>query len=189
MSKKDALPRRKLSGESLLAAKAIRKPYKYDADYHIPLLIDVFSRGQSIATFCAEAFIVRSTFHQWVIDHPEFGQAYQFANEVSCATWEHEGQRCYLNPGFNATYWSMVMRNRHNYTEHRRITLPALEEATTYTEQQNVIKRALARGDITPQECNQLSAFVMNGARIDELTTMRQELDEVKALVGAGHVA
>lgn len=156
---------------------------KYDPAYHISLLFDTFSEGKTVAEFCAEAEICRATFYNWLNEHSEFSRAYDKARMFAQAHWELYGRTGALLPGFNTTYWSMVMRNRFGYTEHRRLQIPGLKKAKDFTAQHRCLLNHIAEGDLTASEAGNLSNLILSGAKIDELTTMKQDVDMLKKVI------
>lgn len=157
---------------------------KYDPQVHIPLLLDLFSEGKDIAAFCYEAEIGRSTFHFWCHEHPAFQRAYIFAREAAHAWWEDIAQQNISGKEFNTTYWSMIMRNRFGYTEHRKIRIDGFKTAKNFKEQHQVLVQLLADGEASAPEANHLASFIMQGAKIDEMTEMKEDVEKLKALLG-----
>lgn len=157
---------------------------KYKETYP-QLLIDLFKEGYDVASFCAEANITKKTFYVWLQTHPEFADAYEIALPKAEAYWFDLGRQgaCGKIP-INPTMWSIVMRNRFNYTEHRKIYLPEFADAKTPLEMTHRIATGIATGAITASEATQLAAVVVASARIEENTAQLQKaLEQQKQLL------
>lgn len=89
------------------------RPTKYRAKKHIPLLVEVFSKGGNIGDFCKIAGIGRSTFYSWCrIDH-RFHNAFDIAICRAEVIWE---KHPFLYPKqVNLRSWMCVMRNRFRW--------------------------------------------------------------------------
>lgn len=149
---------------------------KYDEPVHINMLFICFDAGNDIAAFCAAANISRSTFYCWRRDHIPFGNAYDIAIEKARAYWERYPQ-IMVGPEFNATYWSMVMRNRFSYTEHRRVKVPGLKKEQNFMEQHQCVMDMLATGETTASEAAQLAKVIASGMQIEEFTGTKKQVE------------
>lgn len=85
----------------------------YEKDMHISILYDVFSKGEGVMAFCAEALISQVTFFRWLKIHAEFAEAYQVM--LNCAGRQWEAYPLDPNKSIDFRYWSLVMRNRFGY--------------------------------------------------------------------------
>jgi hypothetical protein len=91
-------------------------PTKYDQEKHIGLLFELFSNGENVAAFLAEAAVSRQTFYNWIKAHKEFAEAYEAAVNICQREWEKYPKD---NPDFNISYWAAMMRNRFSYGKSR----------------------------------------------------------------------
>lgn len=159
---------------------------KYDPEYHIPILLEHFMEGRSISAFCYSAEVCEKTFFNWVDKYPPFRISYEVAKRLAEMWWE---QKALLNlegaPGitFNQTLWSMVMRNRFNYTEHRRLHVPNLKTTKNLKEQVNALIAYLADGNLTAPEANQISNLILAAMKVEEHTEVKKELAELKSMM------
>jgi hypothetical protein len=145
------------------------------------LLIQVFDRGDDIAMFCSTAGIGRSTFFEWIQKYPEFAEAYEAARECSRTKWESVGGLAgVIDNSFNTTLWSINMRNRFDYTEHRRLKIKALQDAKTAEEQQQAIMAEIASGNLTGPESMQMLNVVLASVKVEENTQMRKDMEAFK---------
>lgn len=152
------------------------KKVKYDEPVHINILLISFDSGRDIAAFCAAANISRDTFHRWRREHQNFSDAYDIAIEKARAWWEEYPRIC-NGPEFNVTYWSMVMRNRFGYTEHRRVKVSGLKKEQNFTEQHQCIVDMLTNGETTAPEAAQLTKVVAAGMQIEEFTETKKQVE------------
>lgn len=155
-------------------------PPIYDENYHVTLLLELFKTGRDIAAFCSMCNISRTTFYNWRKTHEAFERAYDVAIEHARSWHENLALLGLQDTSFNNTLWSMIVRNRFGYTEHRRLNIPGLKEEQNYTEQCRHVFKHLADGNLTASEANQVANLIATAAKVDEVTQMRQELEELK---------
>ena len=134
-------------------------------------LITMFTKGESRAHFCASLSISKATFSAWLIAYPEFAEAYEVAKEKA-QTWyldkaaahiEEESDPDGPTTKLNTTLWSMIMRNRFDFTEHRKLKIPGLAKSKNFVEQMQAILTELGNGNLTASEATQLSKLVEVG--------------------------
>ena len=147
------------------------QPTKYDKKKHIGLLFDVFSEGEGVAAFCAEAFISQSTFFQWLQKHKEFKECYDIVINIAGRQWEAYPKTA---PDFNFPYWSTIMRNRFGYGKPK---VRIVKDATPIA-RMNAIWDGLEEGELSAQEATQLSSVARTQAEI--LGNQSLELEPLK---------
>ncbi|SRR6266496_2017976 len=151
---------------------------KYDEEYHCILLIELFEKGRDVEAFCFAAEIHRSTFKVWLKYNPAFAEAYEHAKEAAITYLASVGLQGMQDPlNFNATAWSMQMRNRSNYSEKRKVAIPGFKEAKSFSEQYNCIKNEVAEGNLAPDEASTFSSMIAKGADIYEKTEVSKDVD------------
>ena len=155
------------------------KPTKYKPEEHIPLLYKLFAEGKSFAAYCAAADIVSATFYNWLNQHPEFNEAYEKATLKAEVYWEEFGVNNMMQPGFNYSWWSSLMRNRFGYTEHRKLKIKDIDVAHTANDKYNLVLKAVAQGELTGHELKQVSETILTGAKINEATSIVQQVEEL----------
>lgn len=160
------------------------RPPKYKEKTYIKLLFKIFEKGDDISTFCAQISVCRDTFYDWVSRHGPFRIAYQIAKEKARHWWECMGKKNVLNPKFNSTLWSMNMRNRHGYSEHRKVRVKGLNSDQTYAVQHKYIVDALGRGELTASEANMLAGLIAVGAKVHAIDKMQADVEMIKEKVG-----
>lgn len=159
------------------------KPPKYVPSIHLPLLDEIFSKGKSIASFCVAAKIVRTTFHNWVEQYPDFEEAYELATSKAQVYWEEYGANNMMIPGFNYSWWASIMRNRFGYTEHRKIKIKGIDQAKTAMDKYNLVLKEVSEGQITAHELKQLVESILAGTKILEHTELCADVKELQERV------
>jgi len=160
------------------------QPTKYKQEKHIGLLFDIFSKGEGVMAFCADAAISRSTFFLWLQKHKEFKEAYDIAINIAGRQWEAYPLK---NSGFNFPYWSMIMRNRFGYGRSRF----KLSDKKTAAEMMQAAKEHLDEDMITVNDYTS----IVNSAKMQAIIdgecsdtevyrpSTKEELLEKKALL------
>lgn len=147
-------------------------------------LIEMFSRGKDRCHFCSYHSISENTFSEWLRIHPEFDIAYKIA-QAKAKEWYMELAQKYLveqheGDKLNTKLWSMIMRNRFDLTEHRKIKMAALKEAKTFTDQMRVVLDELAEGNITASEAREMSKLIEAGVAVFEATELERRVAEIE---------
>lgn len=163
-----------------------RGNWKYEASVHKPLLLEIFEHGGDIAAFCSSAKIARSTFKEWRDHFEDFHGAYEFARELARSWWEKQGQENLCNPQFNTNAWRLMMRNRFDMTDSRKVSIRGLSGAKTYKGQYNCVRKAVENEELTPDEALKLGNFIAVGAKIDTMDEVIKRLEALEANVAAG---
>lgn len=150
---------------------------------HPELLISIFKDKGDIADFCCKLMITRTTFYEWIDVHPEFAEAYKVAKEFTNQWLTHAGiYGMSMGKDFNATVWSMLMRNRCDFTEHRKIPID-LTQCKTSDEEMKMVKRKMAKGELTASEAKAMADIVSIGAQVHEKTEVEQRLAAIEQQV------
>jgi len=147
-------------------------------------LIAMFTEGKDRAHFCAHHSIANATFDIWLDKNPEFKEAYTIAQQKA-KRWfldvaqnhliqEHDGAK------LDSKLWSMLMRNRFEMTEHRKLKIEGLKIAKNFQEQMQSILDELAKGNLTASEAQQLSKLVETGVAIHEHTELEKRVGEIE---------
>lgn len=159
------------------------QPTKYNNDIHIDLLLELFTKGEGVMGFCATAHISKRTFYGWLETHKEFKEAYEIAICKAGAWWE---KYPHVTPDFNASHWSIVMRNRFGYGK-SRIRKP---KENTPVARMDALWKGLENGEIGAQEANNLSSVVVTHNNIATNAEVEAEFkldtkEEIMAKVAA----
>ena len=147
-------------------------------------LINMFAMGDDRSHFCKKYNISTRTFHDWINTNPQFAEAYEIAKEKAKAHFlnvamdhlveEPEG------PRLNTKLWSMLMRNRFELTEHRKLKIEGLKRAQNFQEQMQSILDELAKGNLTGSEAQQLAKLVETGVSVNQHTEMAKRIEELE---------
>jgi hypothetical protein len=176
----------KFSVENIEKAERIVKqikngrPSKYDAELHPVMLFLIFLEGKDIEAFCFSAEIHRAQFFKWVHSHREFGEAYLHGMEVARLWWMERAQRGIDDTSFNNTLWSMVMRNRFRFSEHRAVEVTGLHEAISLRLKEKSIATAINKGQLTGSEITYLTNYLNSCIKIEEITNLTIRLDALE---------
>ena len=159
-----------------------KKP-NYDKEIHPEMLISLFSEGKDIEAFCYAVEIHRDTFHEWTGNHKEFKEAYKHAKECALLYYIELGQKHIPMSSieFNTTLWSMMMRNRFRFTEHRPVQVPGLDKAKTIMDKAQCIAKAIKKGNLAGSEINYMTNFLVTCLRVDEYEHITKRLDALEA--------
>jgi len=153
---------------------------KYDPKIHIPLLLEMFSKGDSLTAYLVAADIVESTFYEWTNTYPAFDEAYDKANNSARAWWENYGKNGATQPNFNFAYFNSVMINRFGQTPHRKLKIKNIANVDTHADRFNVVMQEVANGALTGHELKQLSDSLVCGVKIAEVTSMANDIKDLQ---------
>jgi hypothetical protein len=169
--------------ERITAQIITGRPPKYDKDYHPPLLLLLFLEGKDIEAFCYAAEVHRDQFHTWVKKHKEFGEAYLYAKDLALLWWKERAHIGITDTSFNNTLWSMVMRNRFRFSEHRSVEVPSLHDAPTLQLKEQAISDAIAKGLLTGSEITYVTNFLNACMKVEELSSLHLRVNELEGLL------
>ena len=146
--------------DSILKRALIKlgRPPVYDPEFHIPDMLRLAEeKGAMVHDLCASWGIDESSFYRWTRGHAEFYHAYKVAKMFKKAWWfdqARQGLHKTKGESFNATAWSMCMRNMGVSTDERKLEFD-LEDCDA-AEGIKRIKRGVSRGEITAKEAKTL---------------------------------
>lgn len=166
-----------------MSKRKVRPPHRpitYNPDVHIPLLLEMFKNGDSLAAYYVAADICESTFYDWTNKYPEFDAAYSKANNSAQIWWENYGKNGANQPNFNFAYFNSVMINRFGQTSHRKLKIKNIADVATHTDRFNVVMKEVANGTLTGHELKQLSDSLVCGVKIAEVTTMANDIKDLQ---------
>ena len=126
-----------ISDRALKEARKIKmgQPTKYDSDLHIPLLLEIFMHGGDVCDFCNAAEICKQTYYEWLKVNPDFKAASDRAYDLAETWWKEKALLGISETSFNSNLWSIIMRNRFDYTDTRKLRLKGLDPNADVTEQ------------------------------------------------------
>jgi len=147
-------------------------------------LIAMFTDGKDRCHFCSHHSIASETFDAWLAKHEEFAEAYKIAKSKAHAYMMNVAQEHlveeFQGKKLNTTLWSMLMRNRFELTEHRKLKMEGLKKAKSFAEQMQVVMNELASGKLTANEAQQMSRLIETGVSVYESTELEKRLSEVE---------
>ncbi len=165
-----------------------RKPVKYDPKKHVHMWLEICAKGDGVVEFCAKALIGRTSFYNWVGKYPEFNAAFEAGMLFSQCVWHKKGD----SKDINYNYWAMMMKNRFDFTDHRKLKVPKIKGSKTFTAQFAAILKELAEGNLTSHEASQLSNLIIAGQKIEHqesVEIIRKQMIAVSEHLGLDHEA
>jgi len=150
------------------------------------LFISICKQGGGISDFCIQVDIVRATFYNWVHQFPDFEEAFNKGKEYTENWLTNLGIRGMKGEyeKFNATVWSILMRNKCSYVEHRKIAIDFTGCATA-DEKMAVLNERVAQGRLTPKEAKDYADYIKTSAEIHEKTEVIPRLEALEAKADA----
>ncbi len=139
----------------------VGQPTKYDPKEHIPLLVDVFGRGEGVASFCAQAIICQKTFFKWLDAHEPFDNAYRITLSIGQRYWESPGVINNINP----KAWHTIMRNRFHYD---KVRVKDLNVDGAAIDHMKVILKGIKNGDLDINDANKLAQLAITQVQIED---------------------
>jgi len=152
----------------------------------IPAIKNWMKDGATLAMVCRNLQISRQTFYNWIKKHKELEEAYKIGKEWGEGYLDEAGLHNLDNPTFNAVLYQMIRRNRCGWTEHRKVMLQAYENAETYEQRMQALNKAVATGQLTPDEYKNMMSSEAQRARVDETAQLRAEVAQLKEMVKDG---
>lgn len=150
------------------------------------VLIEHGKKGHSFAEFCAEVGVSEITGRSWR-KHAEFMEAYNQFIAYSKAWWNQQAQAhltTYVDAKeggtkFDTNLFKFITGGRFGMSHQPDIDLPELETGS-FDKKHRAALRALARGQITPNQASVISQMLKDAIEIEMHTTMSNRLDEVE---------
>lgn len=173
-----------------MAAKGNRFNQSNYKDSLCEKLIVTLAAGDSRACFCADHNIPDGTFSLWLKKHKEFQLAYDIGRAKCQKWWERLAKD-------HATYnketdkldhivWSMNMRNRFGWTEHRKAKVAGIDKANTFNEQYQQVIAMLANGELTADEATKIAKLIETGVKVNESTELESRVAEIEKAQAVG---
>jgi hypothetical protein len=145
----------------------------------------MFTDGNDIGQYCAEAGISETAFYGWRKRYKDFECAFGIAHKLAHKWWMNCGRSGMDSKEFNSRLWQIVMKNRFGYTDARKLRVRKIRAAKTFDAQYDVVKNEISEGTLTGQEALQLTTMIATGAKIHECTTLADEVKLLKERVNA----
>ena len=158
------------------------RPSKYNEELHCGLVIEVFSKGGSLAEFCVKAGVGDSTFYNWVNSKPVFHECWRVGHMMGEHRWEKEGKDNHSDPDWNMDYWKIIGARLYQVGKNNKVRLNIIESDNPYNQYKQLVKQAQT-GDFTASEIKQLSETINIGVRSYETFNLEAEVEEMKKQV------
>lgn len=166
---------------------------KYDKEKALSAVERIIRHGGTQAELASELNVVSNTIVNWKTPSnkaykPEFAEAFLLAKYAGLAYWDKLGRMQVEAPipNFNYNMYVYERKRLHRITNDRTVKLPQLLEAKTFAQQVGVLRVAVSKGEITPQEFKILIDGLSKAHEIIEMQTLKQEnlliREEVKKL-------
>lgn len=161
-------------------------PGKYNATMP-DKLVECLAKGGSRADFCAMVNLSYKMFDLWREKYPEFQQAYEVGLPKSEAKWQSIAKDHIVHTisgeQLNSVAWSMNMRNRFGWTEHRTIMIPGLDKAEGFQEKYELLCDLMSQGKLTGTEITAVSNMLQTGLKISESVELLERIDKLEQLL------
>lgn len=153
-------------------------------------LINCLAQGHSYATFCSDKEISEQGFYDFLDKHPEFNEAYA-TGKMKNKKWMENIARDHMSVGeednkLNTTLWSMLMRNRHDLTEHRKVKIPGISRAKSSKGKMKKIMEQVQAGKLTAAEALQLANLIETDAIVFEKTELIKRVEQIENATATG---
>lgn len=147
-------------------------------------LIKMFTQGKDREDFCADNDISYKTFDLWLAKHKEFAEAYEVA-KIKAKVWFNQKARDHLvqkheGDKLDAKLWSMMMRNRFELTEHRKLKMLGLDKAKSFADQMKLVIAELAAGNLTGSEAQQIAKLIETGVSVYDSSVLEARVAEIE---------
>jgi len=119
----------------------------------------------------------------WADANPEFLQAFTRAKQKS-KMWLLDSVVVNLeNKFYQAKSVEFLAKFIHDFREKDYfVSLPELKDGKTFAEKAKAVVEAVANGKITPVEGEKIANIISMGAKVEEVTELKAELQKIKDL-------
>lgn len=155
---------------------------KYQENYP-ELYIEICKKQGSICDFCVAVGIGRRTFYDWCDAYPEFADAHKLGKEITEQWLTRAGIDGMHAERFNGTVWSILMRNKCGYAEHRKVKID-FTGCTTTADKMALLDKRVSQGRLTPREAKDWIEYIKTNAEVNEKTELAQKVDTLMELAG-----
>jgi hypothetical protein len=154
------------------------------------MLIEHGKQGHSFAEFCSAISKSERAAYCWRAKYPEFHAAYEEFMAHSKAWWNQQAQlhlTTYFDSKeggtrFDTNLFKFITGGRFNMSHQTSIDLPGIESGSLDKRHRAALK-ALARGEITPNQAATISAMLKDAIDIETFATLEGKLEEIQKKV------
>lgn len=180
---------------------------RYKPGTHIPVqssyelkycdkIVEAGKKGHSFTQFCASIEVSKRVVIDWRTKYPEFEAAYQDFVMHARAYWEKLGQEYVITvqeengagEKFDTSLYKFITGGRFGMSHQPDIDIPELETGTL-DQKHRAAMRALARGQLTPNQASVISQMLKDAMDIDAHGDMKQRMEEIERRIAemGGH--
>ena len=152
------------------------RPTDYKPEY-CELIVEYGREGLHTYQIAGKFEVVKSTLYNWAELHPEFMVAFTRARELSKAYMIKHAMDNLGNKNYQSKLWEVLMKFCHDVKENRTLKLPELKKAKSFSAKAAVIIDAMSEGRLTPDEAKTLVDTIAVGAKIEEVTELKERLE------------
>ncbi len=140
-------------------------------------MLKLFNEGLSQVEVATELGLTYDSYLLYQKLYPEFHESVVKGVQLLLCWYIRKGRENLGNSKFNACVYAKQMANLF------RNKIPALKTAKTFTDKINVILTALSEGEVTAIEAKQLAETIAIGAKVEEITELKQRIEELETLL------
>ncbi len=158
------------------------------------LIVEMFSKGKSLADFCVEVKCGRRTVFDWIERYPNFAKKYEYARECAKAYRDNFAVKnmyiTYGEEGTNFDVKSYLMLTKQRFSDMNRetpnIKLFNRKKNPDLFDAMQRLAEATAKEEITTEQSKAIAAIIHAASGIKEKEVMFGKLDEVEKLIKEG---
>jgi hypothetical protein len=128
------------------------KAVQFNEAKHLKMLFNVYRNLGGVSQFCAAACISTDTFKKWLVEYPNFKEAFDTAVNIGRTLWEQTP----LEKKLDYQYWSNISKSRYN----AQTAQIDFSKTQTLVEELDAIKAALQEGKISVSDLNNITDFL-----------------------------
>jgi hypothetical protein len=158
-------------------------------------IIQMYSHGKTRAQFCAKHTISDDTFQKWRKVHKLFDAAC-FAAHNKARAYYDELRDCHLindidldsktMTGINHALFNRMYNTRFNIPDKRAVTVKTLGKAKNEKDMLRAIMKAIAEGELTPDEAQKLASLIDLSIKIDQNVTQEKRITAIEEAQNIG---
>lgn len=174
----------------------IQKPYTpaqrksqdaYKKEY-CELIVDMFSKGASMANFCIAVGHPRKTVYVWIDKHPEFEHAYHMARECGKAyrdetiiqnAWKSNAEDA---SNFDGNLYHKLTTPRFKDMEMEAVGFKELRNTDNLTELLSKVSEWAALGQLDTQQARVIGDLISTSLKAKEQDVILKKLEELEKI-------
>lgn len=152
-------------------------------------IIDMFSQGKTRSQFCAKHTISNNTFETWRKRHALFDRACEVAHEAARSHFDDLRNAHLINEidldtksmtALNYALFNRMYNARFNIPDKRTVKVKGLEKAKDEKSMLKAIMKAIAEGDLTPDEAQKLASLIDLSIKVDQNISQEQRITAIE---------